>query len=434
MKKILLITILMLCCSGMALAEPRFAVELESAYGTSLLDGAWRAGQGHEVSIKTLISNAGTSGSMKVEVGIYKKSTIEDWYGSTFNIFPSDENIMNCPGSGDNVQTKEFPLSSGESEIVYFKVIAPSNPDIDYVIHLNAFQRCYVDSPGDTGQTDYAVHEFDVRDTGDAIVETCNDGLVNQDETDTDCGGVTCNSCPDYYECRFDRDCKDQSFCVDNGASGETICYPETATEDKTPEGTADETTTEEELLDGDRPPNDEPDRTPGIENTIVEAKKESEWRTIPIIIGERSVDNGAPIRIRAQFYAEETGDYLLEGAIGKIGDLFAVELIDVNTCDPGETEFSNKLVHLTQGINEIEFDVGSRKDGDNRFWVAYVEKCGGDVWHQVLGDGLVRVGSLGDGVGEGSLAPSASNLWLIIGGIILVLVFGGLWYWALKK
>ncbi len=37
--------------------------------------------------------------------------------------------------------------------------------------------------------------------------ETCSDALQNQDETDVDCGGDTCNACAEGKDCVLNRDC-----------------------------------------------------------------------------------------------------------------------------------------------------------------------------------------------------------------------------------
>ena len=41
----------------------------------------------------------------------------------------------------------------------------------------------------------------------------CSDGFVNQDETDVDCGGVTCPGCPGGSACNVDSDCL-SGFCI----------------------------------------------------------------------------------------------------------------------------------------------------------------------------------------------------------------------------
>jgi len=45
-----------------------------------------------------------------------------------------------------------------------------------------------------------------------AYAGTCTDGLKNQDETDTDCGGLTCDECRLRQSCIANRDCE-SNFC-----------------------------------------------------------------------------------------------------------------------------------------------------------------------------------------------------------------------------
>ncbi len=39
--------------------------------------------------------------------------------------------------------------------------------------------------------------------------ETCTDGIENQDETDVDCGGSTCDPCAEGKDCSLNRDCEE---------------------------------------------------------------------------------------------------------------------------------------------------------------------------------------------------------------------------------
>jgi hypothetical protein len=49
------------------------------------------------------------------------------------------------------------------------------------------------------------------------ILGTCSDSMVNQDETDTDCGGSICGGCGDGDDCRVDGDCT-------SSACQESVC------------------------------------------------------------------------------------------------------------------------------------------------------------------------------------------------------------------
>ncbi len=58
------------------------------------------------------------------------------------------------------------------------------------------------------------VHETDSPTTG-SLEPSCDDGEINQDETDVDCGGTICEPCPDGSACVENSDCADNS-CVGN--------------------------------------------------------------------------------------------------------------------------------------------------------------------------------------------------------------------------
>lgn len=55
-----------------------------------------------------------------------------------------------------------------------------------------------------------------------APVGNCNDGMKNQDETDIDCGGMTCNACPLGDTCQDDGDCMSGSC----NTGGTNTCLP----------------------------------------------------------------------------------------------------------------------------------------------------------------------------------------------------------------
>jgi hypothetical protein len=50
---------------------------------------------------------------------------------------------------------------------------------------------------------------------------TCDDVLLNQDETDVDCGGIVCPACIDGQACLVDEDCTStvctEGVCADAG-------------------------------------------------------------------------------------------------------------------------------------------------------------------------------------------------------------------------
>ena len=58
--------------------------------------------------------------------------------------------------------------------------------------------------------------------TGKCLAATCSDAVKNGDETDVDCGGVTCQKCADTKGCQKGGDC--QSGVCDNGKCQAPTC------------------------------------------------------------------------------------------------------------------------------------------------------------------------------------------------------------------
>jgi hypothetical protein len=65
--------------------------------------------------------------------------------------------------------------------------------------------------------------------------ERCDDGLTNGDESDVDCGGFLCQSCPDGGGCNVNEDCTSLN-CVDAVCQGAAFCG-NTTCEDSVGEG-----------------------------------------------------------------------------------------------------------------------------------------------------------------------------------------------------
>lgn len=54
------------------------------------------------------------------------------------------------------------------------------------------------------------------------LAQSCTDGIKNQDETDTDCGGLTCQKCLDNKGCKVASDCY-SGICTSNICQGNTV-------------------------------------------------------------------------------------------------------------------------------------------------------------------------------------------------------------------
>ncbi len=62
--------------------------------------------------------------------------------------------------------------------------------------------------------------------------QTCNDGILNGEETDIDCGGDTCNACGTNKNCTVDDDC--QSINCENGKCKAPTCTDEIQNQNET--------------------------------------------------------------------------------------------------------------------------------------------------------------------------------------------------------
>ena len=208
--------------SNAVAAQPLFSVKVfENSIYT---DEAEK--QGNKVQIYPEICNFGTDGTMRVECGIYTEKQVKSW-GYTANFFSflnAGTQITNCVAAETNVDTRSLTLDNGEcvspkadlnpfgKPPILFNPIAPSSdPNDEYVILCQAFTQCYAPDV-DPGISDYDIVSFDLKDKG-LTAETCADGITNQDETSTDCGG-SCEGCELYDFCNTKSDCQNGLICT----------------------------------------------------------------------------------------------------------------------------------------------------------------------------------------------------------------------------
>ena len=191
----------MMMVSG-AYAEPNFQVMIhDSIFG---IVGAGICGNAY--SISATVKNVGTHGTMRVEAGIYETAQVAQWYPSL--VTP----IVNCKQYETNVATKDVTLDAGEFELIHFEVIVPSSAYLGwYTVHVNAFKNCWTSQTPLTGQTGYDTALMSI--VCGSPVQTCMDGIMNQGETDTDCGGSNCGGCGLYGHCKVNRDCETGLYC-----------------------------------------------------------------------------------------------------------------------------------------------------------------------------------------------------------------------------
>ena len=185
-------------------AEPDFRVAIQ--------DYDRMPRENNPFTIDVAITNFGTAGKMNVEAGIYKTTTLRDW-GLPLSVV---YDVSNCESYQTNVDTKEITLAYGESIIQKFNVIVPDtrsglNEDNTYgfTIYAGTYLECY--STGNpTGQTDWDTLNVNILSDGilwNTYDASCEDGIKNQDETDTDCGGDSCKACLVGYLCAVKDDC-----------------------------------------------------------------------------------------------------------------------------------------------------------------------------------------------------------------------------------
>lgn len=212
-KKVFVYLSGMLFMCSFVLAEPNFQIDIQDSYGILQSDVLYSGGKG---IVGVEVQNLGSTGTMKVECGIYRKETINKWYGS--NVFSVVSDVENCIENQKNVDTKNIELSSGDSKVVSFSMSVPKvvgffESTNEYAIHCQAFKNCWTPTTK-VGATDFDVKEITIkRGLFSGEDETCTDGVKNQDETDTDCGGELCDKCNMFEDCLSDTDCEKGLEC-----------------------------------------------------------------------------------------------------------------------------------------------------------------------------------------------------------------------------
>lgn len=74
-----------------------------------------------------------------------------------------------------------------------------------------------------TGNLSLDIHEYCIQSRV-LLVQTCDDGIKNQDETDVDCGGLHCPRCNEKQSCLNDSHCTTM-YCKSNVCTGEVNSY-----------------------------------------------------------------------------------------------------------------------------------------------------------------------------------------------------------------
>lgn len=195
-----------------------------------------------QINVQVKIINEGNSGTMKIETGFYTDEQIANWYDNSLQSIISS--TSNCEPIEINVQTKEITLNAGEEITTTFTFNIPKICSItgtnteNYKLHSTAYINCYNTGIA-TGQTSYDIKEITANPDFSLLnCFNCNDGLLNGMETDTDCGGLSCEPCGILYQCLQKSDCEGDLVCSNNvcmeeeqSEEGEHCQYPLTSSE-----------------------------------------------------------------------------------------------------------------------------------------------------------------------------------------------------------
>lgn len=199
-------------------------------FDVSITDSPTSADTQSKATMTVHIINKGDVGTERVEAGIYKKTTIASW-----NLPPqllalfSATPIANCNVAEPNLQTQTVTLNAGEETDLTFTFTVPdacdltSKPNNDFTFFVDAADHCF---DGQTsGLTDWDLKDLTINTKILGCTETCSDGIRNQDESDTDCGG-SCARCNAGYICGKQTDCAGNLACSNNRCtiSGITAC------------------------------------------------------------------------------------------------------------------------------------------------------------------------------------------------------------------
>jgi len=179
-----------------------------------------------DVSVLVKIKNNGGTGSMKVEVGLYKATDINDWG------FVISQEATNCEPTEKNVETKLITLDAGEETTQTFTITTPkvcrevletvSDFDILALSYLNCKNTGLAN--GVTSSSRFNILFTPRNDcTG-----SCSNGINDGEETDTDCGGSQCSKCQEGWKCNKVTDCQSglactNGYCSNYEASGNIV-------------------------------------------------------------------------------------------------------------------------------------------------------------------------------------------------------------------
>ena len=168
--------------------------------------------------VKVRVWNLGeNTGQGHLECGIYTDEQLRDW-GIPLMFIP----VANCKNYETNVDTVQVILSGNTHEDI--ELIIPKVPDAgvkdrvdDFYLLCGLYIDCYGQDTNNNGKYEWGYLAYDKRRVYvfvNSLTADPNDhdGIKNNGETDTDCGGPNAKPCDDGYLCVNNDDCK-SGYC-----------------------------------------------------------------------------------------------------------------------------------------------------------------------------------------------------------------------------
>lgn len=167
--------------------------------------------------VRITLINKGSFGSEYVEVGIYDES------GSWLKPLQiTSSGAQNCRVNEKTVSTKLVTMNvNAENTLDLFLYFPNVQSTAEFRLGANIYHRCYtnaVGNAGGSGETSSVFKVITIKDRfiGDEDAVTCDNTFIDGDETDFNCGGVTCKACDTGQSCLKDADCSGSAICYDD--------------------------------------------------------------------------------------------------------------------------------------------------------------------------------------------------------------------------
>ena len=218
----------------------------EVKFKVEIIDYPKEAKSQEEIDIRVKITNIGGSrepststlgeNTMNVEAGMYYDKTIEKEWGLFAVSGIGAEPVANCEPNEVSVATKKITLPPGQSTTETFTIKVPKTCGListdKYDLLTLSYINCY--NTGEAvGMTSYSkARDIAVNPELGLSCDSCTDGLLNGDESDTDCGGKDCDPCRSDYKCINSNDCEANLICDKEESDKKGLCKKESEVED----------------------------------------------------------------------------------------------------------------------------------------------------------------------------------------------------------